>query len=176
MNSFINKSEIFDFIRNSYARINCSDFIEKRGIFFPPVRYFLELTHLCNLNCQYCYIGSDRLKDELTTRQWQDVINQIPFWAFITIVGGEPLIREDFRDILYLAAEKTLGKVNLVTNGLLLNDEIIDAIIDSKMLLLSVSIDGWGKNHDKYRGKEGIFDKIINNLENLSQRVIKGQS
>lgn len=39
-----------------------------------------------------------------------------------------------------------------------------------QMMLLSVSLDGYGENHDKNRAKEGIFDKIISNLENMNSR------
>lgn len=44
------------------------------------------------------------------------------------------------------------------------------------MMLLSVSLDGYGANHDKNRGKEGVFDKVINNLDNLqTKKNKKGQ-
>ena len=58
----------------------------------------------------------------------------------------------------------------MVTNGILINDEIIDAFIRTKMILLSVSLDGYGKNHDKNRGQDGIFEKTITNLENLTSK------
>ena len=148
----------------------------KTGQAILPLRYFFELTHLCNLNCPYCYIGENRNKKELTTSQWLDLIKQIPFWGFITLVGGEPLIRKDFSEILFASTKKTLGKVNLVTNGTLLDDKISNDIIKSKMLLVSVSLDGWGKNHDKYRNKEGIFKKITDNLENLNEKRKKTKS
>lgn len=135
-----------------------------------PLRYFFELTYLCNLNCPYCYVGEERKKNELTTQEWFDIIEQIPFYSFVTLVGGEPLIRKDFIPILEKTAKKTLGKLNVVTNGILINDEIIDAFIRTKMMLLSVSLDGYGENHDKNRGKDGIFEKIITNLENLQAR------
>ena len=64
---------------------------------------------------------------------------------------GEPLIRKDFIDILMKTSKKTFGKLNVVSNGILINDEIIDAFIKSKMMLLSVSLDGYGENHDKNR-------------------------
>ena len=51
-----------------------------------------------------------------------------------------------------------------------MNDEIIKSFIKYKLLLLSVSLDGWGENHDKNRGKDGIFDKIVSNLENLKSQ------
>lgn len=135
-----------------------------------PLRYFFELTYRCNLNCPYCYVGQDRNKQELSTEDWFKVIEQIPFYSLVTLVGGEPLIRKDFIPILEKTCKKTLGKVNVVTNGLLLDDEIINAFIRTKMILLSVSLDGYGKTHDLNRGQDGIFDKVCSNLENLNSR------
>ncbi len=172
----LSPSKIFDFVRNAYGAINRSRFMEKRNRAIVPLRYFFELTHLCNLNCPYCYVGSDRVKNELNTVQWFDIIKQIPFYSFVTLVGGEPLIRPDFCDILFETSKKTLGKVNVVTNGVLIDDKIIDAFIKSKMLLLSVSLDGWGENHNVNRGKNGIFDKILDNLENLKIQTKKRHS
>lgn len=163
-------SKLFDFVRDAYGAINYSRFMEKRNRAIVPIRYFFELTHLCNLNCPYCYVGTDRVKNEMSTEQWFNIIKQIPFYSFVTLVGGEPLIRPDFCEILDKASKKTLGKVNVVTNGVLINDKIIDAFIKSKMLLLSVSLDGWGENHNINRGKKGAFEKIIYNLENLKQQ------
>lgn len=158
-------SKIFDDVRNLYAM---PSYNSKLGRALMPLRYFFELTYRCNLQCPYCYVGCDRNKQELTTKEWFDIINQIPFYSFVTLVGGEPLLRNDFIDILEKACKKTLSKVNVVSNGILLNDEIIKAFIKTKMLLYSVSIDGYGKNHDINRNKDGIFDKIMNNLDNLN--------
>ena len=166
----MNYSNIFDIVRNSYALVNYSRFMEKRNRVIMPLRYFFELTHKCNLNCPYCYVGKEKVKEELKTDDWLNIIKQIPFYSFITLVGGEPLIRSDFKEILFASSKRTLGKVNVVTNGVLINDELISAFIKSKMLLLSVSLDGWEKNHDKNRAKEGIFKKIIQNLENISEK------
>lgn len=163
----INYSELFDTARNLYAM---PSYVNKKGKALMPLRYFFELTHLCNLNCPYCYIGEKRVKNELTTNEWLRIIEQIPFYSFVTLVGGEPLLRKDFIPILEKTAKKIFGKLNVVTNGVLINDEIIDAFIRTKMMLLSVSLDGYGKNHDKNRCKDGIFDKIIQNLDSLNAK------
>lgn len=160
-------SKLFDIAKNSYAKLSYNN---KLGRAFMPFRYFFELTYLCNLNCPYCYVGDERKKDELTTQEWFRIIEQLPWYAFVTLVGGEPLIRKDFIEILEKTAKKTLGKVHVVTNGILINDEIINAFIKTKMMLLSVSLDGYGETHDKNRGQKGIFDKIITNLENLNYK------
>lgn len=163
----INYSKLFDIARDAYADLS---YRSTSGKALIPLRYFFELTYQCNLNCPYCYVGKERKKNELTTDEWKKIIAQIPFYSFVTLVGGEPLIRKDFTEILFATSKKTLGKLNVVSNGILINDEIIDAFIKSNMMLLSVSLDGYGANHDRNRAKEGIWDKIITNLETLQAR------
>lgn len=160
----MNYSNLFDRVRDFYTSLSYNNKYGKANI---PLRYFLELTYRCNLACPYCYVGAERNKDELTTDEWRKIINQLPFYSIATLVGGEPLIRNDFIEILAYTSRKILNKVHVVSNGILINDEIIKAFIKYKLLLLSVSLDGYGANHDKNRGREGIFDKIISNLENL---------
>jgi len=163
----MNYSTLFDWARNFYTSLSYND---KYGRAKIPFRYFLELTYRCNLACPYCYVGCDRNKRELTTDEWKRVIDQLPFYSIATLVGGEPLLRKDFIEILAYLSRKIWGKVHVVSNGILINDEIIEAFIKYHLLLLSVSLDGFGKNHDKNRGRDGIFDKIISNLENLKSK------
>ena len=167
---FMNYSNLFDQARNFYTSLSYND---KYGRARIPLRYFLELTYRCNLACPYCYVGKERNKQELTTDEWKKVIDQLPFYSIATLVGGEPLIRKDFIDILAYTSKKIWNKVHVVSNGILINDEIIKAFIKYKLLLLSVSLDGYGKNHDLNRGKDGIFDKIISNLSGVNTKKIK---
>lgn len=162
----MNYSSLFDLGRFLYTSVSRNN---KYGRALIPLRYFLELTYRCNLQCPYCYVGSDRNKSELSTQDWKNVIEQIPFYGIITLVGGEPFIRQDFIEILETACKKVLRKVHVVSNGVLLNDDIIKAFKKYKPIMLSVSLDGYGENHDKNRGKDGIFDKIVSNLENLKK-------
>ncbi len=166
----MNYSCLFDRARDIYTSISYDNHSGRAMI---PFRYFLELTYRCNLSCPYCYVGNERNKQELTTDEWKKVIDQLPFYSIVTLVGGEPLIRKDFIDILAYTSKKLLNKVHVVSNGILINDDIIKSFIKYKLLLLSVSLDGYGENHDKNRGKDGIFDKIISNLENLKSQKKK---
>ena len=164
----MNYSLLFDLVRNIYTSFSYND---KYGRAKIPFRYFLELTYRCNLACPYCYVGKERNKSELTLEEWRRVIDQIPFYSIVTLVGGEPLLRKDFIDIFAYTSKKVFNKTHIVANGILINEEIIKAFIKYKLLLLSVSLDGYGETHNKNRAKDGIFDKIISNLENLkSQR------
>lgn len=163
-------SNLFDFARDFYANLSYNN---KSGKAILPLRYTLELTYRCNLQCPYCYIGNSRNKDEMTTQEWFNIIDQIPFYGFISLLGGEPLLRKDLIPILERASKQVMGKVNVISNGILLSEEIIDSFIKYNLLLLSVSLDGYGVNHDLNRGKEGIFDVIISNLEMLQSKKNK---
>ena len=163
----MNYSNLFDWARDFYTSLSYNNPLGRAKI---PLRYFLELTYRCNLACSYCYVGGDRNKKELTTKEWQNVIDQLPFYSLATLVGGEPLIRTDFIDIFKYASKKLWGKVHVVSNGVLIDDEVIDAFKKYRLLLLSVSLDGYGDTHDKNRGKDGIFGKIVANLEKLKSK------
>ena len=67
-------SKLFDTVRDIYADFSYNN---KEGKAIIPLRYFFELTYRCNLNCPYCYVGSDRTKNELSTEDWFNIIKQM---------------------------------------------------------------------------------------------------
>lgn len=160
----LNYSRIFDDIRAIYS-LPAYLFTSKNAPL--PLRYFFELTYRCNLKCPYCYVGDNRYKNELSTTQWKSIIEQIQPYSFVTLVGGEPLLRQDFVEILNETCKKTLSKVSIVTNGALLTKAISEEIVKNNVMLLSVSLDGYGRSHDENRGSEGLFKLVTDNLENI---------
>ena len=77
-----------------------------------PVSAHFELTRRCNLHCRHCYLTAaerhgERCAEELTTAAVKAALNE---WAaagvlFLTLSGGEPLLRKDFADIYRYARE-----------------------------------------------------------------------
>ncbi len=130
-----------------------------------PLRYTLELTYRCNLNCEFCYVGEKLSENELSTQEWLNIIDQVPHNRLITFVGGETLIRKDFKTILKAALKK--GRVNIVTNGTLIDDELIHIFVKDRLLLLNLSIDAMQEKHDSIRNRKGTFDKVIERLDKL---------
>lgn len=167
---FIDYSYIFDKVRNLYAYISYNN---KYGKAIIPLRYFIDITYRCNLHCPYCYLGDERSKNELSTEEWLDIINQIPSFGIISIIGGEPLIRKDFREIYIAASKKTPMRVNVYSNAILINESIAEDFIKYKLLCLSISLDGYKETHDKNRNHEGAFDKVIENLDMLQHKSKK---
>lgn len=159
-------SYLFDYIRHTYAQYA---FNAKTGEIKMPMRYILELTYNCNLKCPFCYIDEPRQKEELTTQQWFDIIDQLPPFSLISLVAGEVILKKDFIKIYEKASER-FRKVTLISNGLALKEDVIDSLIKNKLLLLSVSLDGYGQNHDKNRNFNGLWDIVINNLELFNKK------
>ena len=105
-----------------------------------PKRYCLVLTNLCNLACDFCYQIRTKQKNSLNAENWIDLIKQLPDNSRVTLTGGEPLVFKKFRDVFTEATKR--HECNLICNGLLLTEDLIDFLLASKNFkVLSISID-----------------------------------
>lgn len=123
----------------------------------------LSLSDHCNLNCSYCYAREriERKHPILTYEEYKAIINDIleinPGVTF-TLTGGEPLLNKDCLAIAeYIKQRK--GRVFLLSNGLLINEDNIQRI--SELFdLVTLSIDGPNDEiHSLTRGHN--FDRVI---------------
>ncbi len=113
-----------------------------------PFSATFELTSRCNLNCAHCYINQPAndpavRQRELTTAQVKQVIDEMVAAGvlFLTLTGGEPLLRPDFAEIYTYALRKGL-LVTLFTNGTLLSDELLRLLTDMRPFNVEISIYG----------------------------------
>jgi radical SAM protein with 4Fe4S-binding SPASM domain len=128
----------------------------------------LYITEKCNLRCIHCAIMDDsRKKDYLTLEKIKDLVDQYKELGgkVINLIGGEPLIREDIKEIIDYAARKI--DVILPTNAVLIDDNIAEFLSRYDKLAIQISMDGGSsKVHDKIRGK-GTFNKVMKAVESL---------
>lgn len=167
--------QIFDYLQQINIVSECPISLEQSSDENPRKIYYvsLQVTEKCNLRCKHCYAsaGQANYAHELTLEQWKAVITKIASFADVDrcipiITGGEPLLRKDILDIIDYAMEK-LKNVVIVTNSLLLTDQMIDALSKRKDLLIQVSLDGAKREtHEYIRGKN-TFDRTISNIEKL---------
>ncbi|MBI3990542.1 MAG: radical SAM protein [Candidatus Omnitrophica bacterium] len=126
-------------------------------------------TRTCNLRCIHCYSDSDNKKysGELTTEQGEAFIRDLgKFGAPVLLFsGGEPLLREDLFHLGELA--KTLGiRPVISTNGTLITEEAAKKIRKTGFEYVGISLDGIGAVNDKFRGKEGAFERAREGYRN----------
>ena len=120
---------------------------EYDNYYFP--RMNLMITGKCNLNCLHCFNAKDNapLNTELSYEQIIDILNQakaIGVHAF-TLTGGEPLVHPRFLDIVRAIYERDMFVFELNTNGLLLNQRMLDVFKEIGCYpLIKISFDGVG--------------------------------
>jgi radical SAM protein with 4Fe4S-binding SPASM domain len=95
-------------------------------------RLDLELTERCNNNCIHCCINLpvdnlDAKNKELTTEEIKHILKEAVSLGCITVrfTGGEPLLREDFRE-LYIFARKLGLRVLIFTNATLIDPSLAE--------------------------------------------------
>ena len=85
-----------------------------------PLTAHLDITWRCNERCVHCYLDHDG-EGEMSTAEIKDVLTQLADSGtfFLSISGGEPLLRRDCFEILEYA--RKLGfNVKLKTNAVMI--------------------------------------------------------
>ncbi|MBE0447275.1 MAG: radical SAM protein [Actinobacteria bacterium] len=134
-----------------------------------PIRAMIELTHRCNLSCSHCYIAPTSSK-ELTQAEIKTLLKDLSDLGtiFLTLTGGEILVRNDFFDTCWYARE--LGFVlHIKTNGTLINKGRAKEISRLSPMSLDVSLYGAdAKSHDSVTGVKGSFNASIRAVKQLA--------
>jgi radical SAM protein with 4Fe4S-binding SPASM domain len=131
---------------------------------------FWESTARCNLDCRHCRrLDTQGAPDELTTAEAKAMLDSSARLGRPVVVfsGGEPLMREDWRELADHAG--TVGlKTALATNGTLVDAERAKRIAQAGFHRVSVSLDGADtETHDDFRGQTGCFERAVAGLRNL---------
>ena len=137
--------------------------------------FFLELTLRCNAHCFHCGSNCTAAKsEELSLEEYHDILDQIKedfdiSKILLCITGGEPLLREDFFDILGYA-HKLGYHWGMTTNATLITPEVARKLQEVGMSTVSVSIDGLPQTHDELRGLRGGYELAMQGIQNLIDR------
>lgn len=147
---------------------------------------YLVVTNRCNLKCSHCCVDAgknNKQTDILSTIDIFSIIDKLKELnpANITVTGGEPLMRDDIFEILKYLSLNYEGKVFLMTNGLLINEDNVKSIIPY-VNHIDISVDGVDEETcSSVRGK-GVFNKVLdavdllhkNNFNKISLSMVFG--
>jgi MoaA/NifB/PqqE/SkfB family radical SAM enzyme len=137
----------------------------------------LNITNRCNLRCVHCAFDSGIVKmKELSLKKIKQILEDTKKLGGerIDITGGEPLVRKDVFEIIKIAKDLDY-KIELVTNGTLLDRFVIEKLIKLKVDSIAVSLDG--SNYEMHNRIRGItrdqYDEIIKNIKLAIKHGIK---
>jgi len=147
----------------------------KRAHLSSPTRVCLFLTHRCNFRCDYCYVdsGTHPSNRELSLWEIQRTLDEIQALNVLRLrlYGGEPLLRNDIRDVLDLLKHYRFAK-QLNTNGSLVTSEIAGLLFKANVGWVIVSLNGPRKVHEGLSGVTGCFDRVASGIQELKRRGI----
>lgn len=144
----------------------------------------LHVAHTCNLTCDYCFAKGGKYQGARARMPFEVGKRALDFLIEnsggrrnleVDFFGGEPLMNWDVVKALVAyarAREEPCGKkfrFTLTTNGLLINDEVID-FANREMDNVVLSLDGRKQVHDRLRrtiGGQGSFDRIVPKFQRL---------
>lgn len=168
----MNYSSLYDRLMTSYGK---SSSLLPFGLALPPVRCTIEVTYACNLRCAMCYQREERKRrgrrEELTKEEIKEIIDQMPPKALITLTGGELLLKDYALELIDYATEHRY--CNIITNGALINEKVAKKLVEDKVPVVGVSLDGLSEFHNKIRGVPGSFEKSIAGIKLLQEEKVK---
>lgn len=127
-----------------------------------PLSVQLDLTYRCNERCIHCYLDHDD-HGEMTTAEIKDLLDQMADAGvfFLTISGGEILMRRDFFEILEHAHARTFS-IKLKTNGVLIRKKEAERIRALGVESVQISVYSHrAEVHDAITKMPGSFRQTI---------------
>jgi radical SAM protein with 4Fe4S-binding SPASM domain len=136
-----------------------------------PLSVQLDLTYRCNERCIHCYLDHDD-HGEMTTAEIKDLLDQMADAGvfYLTISGGEILMRRDFFEILEHARERTFC-IKLKTNGVLIREKEAKRLRELGVETVQISIYSHRPEvHDAITKMPGSFRQSIDAVRFLRKQ------
>ena len=139
----------------------------------------IELTRRCNNRCIHCFINKpcwdpEEKHKELNLKELQQILDDLAELGCLRLLltGGEPLLREDFREI-YLYAKKKGFLVTVFTNGTLITPTLADFFQEYPPRAIEITLYGATKStYEKVTGIAGSYDNCLRGLRLLLDRSL----
>lgn len=124
----------------------------------------------CNLRCQYCWYETGVLDYVRTTvtpanlSRWLDECRKLYTVNYLTITGGEPMLRRDFGELLDVGVQHRL-QVAVLTNGTRITDQWARTFRE-KDIAVFISLDSLTPDyHNTVRGQH---DEVMRGIRLLA--------
>jgi radical SAM protein with 4Fe4S-binding SPASM domain len=135
-----------------------------------PYRMDLAITYRCNNDCSHCYNARSRDYPELSTKDWQHILDLL--WEIgiphIVFTGGEPTLREDLPELI-AHAENNGQITGINTNGRRLSDRgYIDALVSASLDHVQITLESHNSDiHDAMVNTRGAWKQTVAGIRNV---------
>ena len=150
-NIFLNEAEILQ---------------QKTKLKSKPREIDVTVTLRCNLKCIMCNVTKNN-NYEIDEYIYDFLLHNIKYLEKIVWKGGEVFLYKNFLNLLKMASDSNV-KQAIITNGLLLNEEIIEMLCKGN-IDLSISIDAVEKELYERIRVGGNFNVLLKNIDILKK-------
>ena len=138
-----------------------------------PLQISFQTSLRCNARCLTCHSWHEQ-KDYLSADEILNCLRDLKKWlgnsTSLFFTGGEALIFDGIYDILTYCTEQNIMS-RLQTNGISLDENNLNRIIESGLKYLTISLDSHLiEVHDRFRGVPGTFETINKAIYYLSEK------
>jgi MoaA/NifB/PqqE/SkfB family radical SAM enzyme len=159
--------------------------LHEARILGPDPRFMhleMDITSRCNIRCVMCYHSFDEFSHSKAVLFPVEAFERLaatllPRAHTLTLsLGSEPTTSPHFVPILRSAATYGVPNLTFFTNGTLLHDATIAAIIESNVTEICISIDGATAATYEAIRRDAHFDQVIGNIRRLvAARTARGR-
>jgi radical SAM protein with 4Fe4S-binding SPASM domain len=139
-----------------------------------PISVHMDVTYRCNERCEHCYLDHED-KGEMTTAEIKSILDQLAEAGvfFLTISGGEPLVRNDCFEIIRHARKK-LFNVKLKTNAILIREQEARLLRELGVEQVQISVYSHRPEvHDAVTKIRGSFERTLAAVRHLKTAGLK---
>lgn len=139
-----------------------------------PINLTVSVTFDCNSRCTTCNIWRKEKQDEFSLEEFRKTFYSMSDVYWLTLSGGEPILRDDLPDIAEAAYEIIHPAIiNIPTNALAKDTAKkaadVAAACPKSTVVVNVSIDGVGREDDRIRGVAGAYDAAVKTVGKLKE-------
>ncbi|MGH9529831.1 MAG: radical SAM/SPASM domain-containing protein [Terriglobales bacterium] len=139
-----------------------------------PLSVHLDITYRCNERCVHCYLDHDD-HGEMTTAEIFDLLDQLSDAGvfFLTLSGGEVLMRRDFFEIVAYA-RNLLFNVKVKTNAVMIKEKEAKRLRELGVEQIQISVYSHRPEvHDAITKLPGSLKRTIKAIRFLKEQGLK---
>lgn len=156
-------------IHNSFS-INNDDFLR-------PTVASIEITSACNLKCRHCYGEFGNKSYHMSLDKIMKLLDDLEEAGvkMIELTGGDISVHPNIQAIVEYALSKKFVQVALLTNGILLTDEMLTLLIRNKQrVVIQIDLHSMKEDYNNWFTQTNYgIDKIKHNIGYLCDNGVK---
>lgn len=153
-----------------------TDYAKQQYVSDYPLHVDIELASVCNLQCPMCYTITPEFKKDVNTKLmdyelFTKVVDECAAGGVYSIrlsFRGESFLHKRILDCVKYAKQKGIKEVSTLTNGLRLDEEMFEQLMEAGLDWVTISFDGLGETYEQIR-RPAKYERAVEKIANYAK-------